>query len=56
MEGRKLLEAGRKGKQMWLTLDGDRPNLLLHFGEWHCKSAGGRLCKTGTCEQQSHLH
>lgn len=32
LEGRKLLGAGRKGKQMWLTLEGNRPNLLMHFG------------------------
>lgn len=34
VKGRKLLGAHRKGKQMWLTLEGDgnKPNLLMHFG------------------------
>lgn len=57
LEGRQLLGAGRKGKQMWLSMDGDRPNLLMHFGERHCNSARDSFCNTGTqCEQQSHLH
>lgn len=33
LKGRKLLGAHRKGKQMWLTLEGDKPNVLMHFGE-----------------------
>jgi formamidopyrimidine-DNA glycosylase len=39
LKGRKLLGAHRKGKQMWLTLEGDEPNLLMHFGE-HCTICG----------------
>jgi hypothetical protein len=33
LRGRKLLGAHRKGKQMWLMLEGGKPNLLMHFGE-----------------------
>jgi hypothetical protein len=33
LQGRKLLGAHRKGKQMWLTFQGDKPNLLMHFGK-----------------------
>lgn len=32
LQGRKLVGAHRKGKQMWLLLEGDKPNLLMHFG------------------------
>lgn len=35
LKGRRVLGAHRKGKQMWLTLEGDKPNLLMHFGEHH---------------------
>ena len=35
LQGRTLLEACRKGKQMWLELDGGSPALLLHFGMLH---------------------
>lgn len=32
-QGRQLLGAHRKGKQMWLTLQGEGPNPLIHLGE-----------------------
>lgn len=33
LKGRRLLGAGRKGKQMWLTLEGDSgQNVLMHLG------------------------
>jgi len=43
VKGRKLLGAHRKGKQMWLTLEGDgnKPNLLMHFGEQDCRAGLG---------------
>jgi formamidopyrimidine-DNA glycosylase len=30
--GRTLKHAGRKGKQLWLELDGDGPHPLFHLG------------------------
>jgi hypothetical protein len=41
LNGRKLLGAHRKGKQMWLTLEGDKSNILMHLG--------------GSCAQQVPL-
>jgi hypothetical protein len=35
LQGRRLLAAGRKGKNLWLTLEGQGPMPLMHFGE-HC--------------------
>ncbi|CAL5219550.1 g1404 [Coccomyxa viridis] len=32
LTGRKLLHARRKGKQMWMELDGEAPALMFHFG------------------------
>jgi formamidopyrimidine-DNA glycosylase len=32
LKGRKLLGAHRKGKQMWLMLEGDKSNILMHLG------------------------
>ena len=40
LQGRKLLGAHRKGKQMWLTFQGDKPNLLMHFGKLMWKWQG----------------
>ena len=34
LTGRKLLQACRKGKQMWMELDGGAPALMFHFGVW----------------------
>jgi formamidopyrimidine-DNA glycosylase len=39
LQGRKLLGAHRKGKQMWLTFQGDKPNLLMHFGKLTAQGA-----------------
>jgi hypothetical protein len=33
LQGRRLLAAGRKGKNLWLQLDGEGPMPLMHFGE-----------------------
>ena len=35
LTGRKLLKACRKGKQMWIEMDGGVPALMLHFGAEH---------------------
>ena len=32
LTGRKLLRACRKGKHMWMELDGGAPALMFHFG------------------------
>lgn len=33
LQGRRLLAAGRKGKNLWLTLEGQGPMPTMHFGE-----------------------
>ncbi|MEM6553721.1 MAG: DNA-formamidopyrimidine glycosylase family protein, partial [Planctomycetota bacterium] len=32
IKGRKVQAARRRGKQLWLELDGDGPQPLIHFG------------------------
>ena len=39
LTGRKLLQACRKGKHMWMELDGSAPALMFHFGATHAVAA-----------------
>lgn len=32
LQGKKMMEACRKGKHLWLELDSGSPALMLHFG------------------------
>jgi formamidopyrimidine-DNA glycosylase len=55
--GRKLTAVQRRGKCMWLQLDGKGPMPLIHHGTTackHCLTGAGRLqelCNSAMCAQ-----
>jgi hypothetical protein len=58
LQGRRLLAAGRKGKNLWLTLEGQGPMPLMHFGKepTTVKPLTWSTSSSSACSCLTHMH